>query len=164
MSKIADILSQGESGRPGPVFLEFCLDVQAAPPVDIEIDSVPDAETIKGSEDSIDLARFWELLDSSTRPILLIGGGTSRASSKDLLGFAERFKLPVMTTWNAADRIESSHPLYVGRPNTWGQRSSNIILQQSDLLIAVGTRLGLQQTGFNWKNFAPLAKILQVLK
>jgi acetolactate synthase-1/2/3 large subunit len=162
MSTIADLLSQGESGRPGPVFLEFCLDIQAAPPVDIEINSVPDARTRKSSEDSMDLERLWELLDSSTRPILLIGGGTSRVSSKYLLGFAEKFNLPVMTTWNAADRIESSHPLYVGRPNTWGQRSSNVILQQSDLLIAVGTRLGLQQTGFNWQNFMPVGRVIQV--
>ena len=67
-----------------------------------------------------------------------------------------------MTTWNSLDRIDSSDHLYWGRPNTWGQRFANILLQQSDLIIALGTRLGIQQTGFNWKEFAPLAKIIQV--
>jgi acetolactate synthase-1/2/3 large subunit len=70
--------------------------------------------------------------------------------------------MPVMTTWNGADRISAFSSNYFGRPNTWGQRYSNIILQQSDLLIAVGTRLGLQQTGFNWESFLPLGQIIQV--
>jgi acetolactate synthase-1/2/3 large subunit len=67
-----------------------------------------------------------------------------------------------MTTWNGMDRYGSNLPNYWGRPNTWGQRSANILLQQSDLIIAVGTRLGLQQTGFAWEQFAPLADIYQV--
>jgi acetolactate synthase-1/2/3 large subunit len=50
----------------------------------------------------------------------------------------------------------------MGRPNTWGQRSSNILLQQADLVIALGTRLGLQQTGFNWQEFVPAGEVIQV--
>jgi acetolactate synthase-1/2/3 large subunit len=67
-----------------------------------------------------------------------------------------------MTTWNGADRISSKSPSFFGRPNTWGQRYANVILQQSDLLIAVGTRLGLQQTGFNWQSFMPVGKVAQI--
>jgi acetolactate synthase-1/2/3 large subunit len=67
-----------------------------------------------------------------------------------------------MTTWNGADRVDNFADNYMGRPNTWGQRYSNILIQQSDLVIAIGTRLGLQQTGFNWKQFAPAAKIVQI--
>ncbi len=67
-----------------------------------------------------------------------------------------------MTTWNGTDRISSSHPNYFGRPNTWGQRRANIIIQQSDLVLALGTRLGLQQSGFNWKEFIPKGKIIHV--
>jgi acetolactate synthase-1/2/3 large subunit len=67
-----------------------------------------------------------------------------------------------MTTWNGTDRIDSSSKSYVGRPNTWGQRAANLLTAQSDLIIAVGTRLGLQQTGFNWQEFGKGAKIVQV--
>jgi len=67
-----------------------------------------------------------------------------------------------MTTWNGADRYRSHHANYCGRPNTWGQRSSNVILQQADLVVAVGSRLGLQQTGFNWRQFVPLGEVVQV--
>ena len=67
-----------------------------------------------------------------------------------------------MTTWNGADRISADHKNYRGRPNTWGQRSANLIIQQSDLVIAIGTRLSLQQTGFNWKSFVPNGEIIHV--
>ena len=67
-----------------------------------------------------------------------------------------------MTTWNGADRISSDHPQYLGRPNTWGQRSSNILIQQADVVVAVGTRLGLQQSGFNWQEFVANGKIIHV--
>ena len=67
-----------------------------------------------------------------------------------------------MTTWNGSDRYGSNHKNYFGRPNTWGMRYSNIILQNSDFVLALGTRLGLQQTGFNWKEFIPKGEVIQV--
>jgi acetolactate synthase-1/2/3 large subunit len=67
-----------------------------------------------------------------------------------------------MTTYNGADRVDGDAPYYLGRPNTWGQRSSNIIIQKSDCIIAVGTRLGLQQTGFNWQAFGRDANIFHI--
>jgi len=67
-----------------------------------------------------------------------------------------------MTTWNGLDRIDSSEDLFWGRPNTWGQRSANILIQQSDLIIAIGTRLGLQQTGFNWQKFGNGSILVQI--
>jgi acetolactate synthase-1/2/3 large subunit len=70
--------------------------------------------------------------------------------------------IAVATTWNGMDRVDSDEPNYIGRPDTWGQRSANVLIQQADLLVAVGTRLGLQQTGFNWQAFAPLARVIHV--
>jgi len=68
----------------------------------------------------------------------------------------------MMTTWNGADRLDSRWPNYFGRPNTWGQRHANLLVAQADLVIALGTRLGLQQTGFNWKEWASKAHKIQV--
>ena len=101
-------------------------------------------------------------LKLSERPILLLGGGLKREVAKSLARDIEKIGVPVMTTWNGMDRYGDDLENYWGRPNTWGQRSSNLLLQQCDLLIAVGTRLGLQQTGFAWEEFAPLAKIYQI--
>jgi acetolactate synthase-1/2/3 large subunit len=151
------------SGRPGPVFLEFCLDVQA-----YELEELDSNEfnrwTPEKSDFNISLTsqELTKLISRAERPVILMGGGVSRKVASRYLKLLESLGIPLMTTWNAADRIPSSHPLYLGRPNTWGQRSSNIIIQQSDLLIAIGTRLGLQQTGFNWKEFVPNASVIQV--
>jgi acetolactate synthase-1/2/3 large subunit len=160
--EIEQMLTYGFSDRPGPVFFEFCLDIQA---VKVS-DSVN--ETITHSIPSIErgLLECHEelegLLVNSTRPVVLLGGGVHRKLISKYISVIEALNIPVMTTWNGMDRIDSNHPLYFGRPNTWGQRSSNIIIQQADLVLAIGTRLGLQQTGFNWEGFAPHAKLIQV--
>lgn len=147
--------------RPGPVFIEVCLDAQAgAVPETDECIVMTSPSSPRASDDDFQTVR--ELLHSSERPVLLIGGGVPRWFRNELRLLLDTCQVPVMTTWNGADRLEHTHPRYLGRPNTWGQRSSNIIFQQSDLVIAVGTRLGMQQTGFNWQQFAPKARVVQV--
>ena len=149
--------------RPGPVFLEFCLDIQG---VDLERPLVSDEfeSDVQTSEFDLELIKrqISDLLTASKRPVVLLGGGVSRELLATQLTVLESLGFPVMTTWNGADRIGADHPLYFGRPNTWGQRSSNIILQQADLLLCIGSRLGLQQTGFNWEGFVPHGKVIQV--
>jgi acetolactate synthase-1/2/3 large subunit len=160
--KFFEAVNAGIKGRPGPVFLEFCLDAQAAlvnqEEQEIDIRSSDNVASAKPS----DIEKCRALLAKSSRPVLLIGGGVSRSHMKELLPLIEKTRIPVMTTWNAADRISADHPLYLGRPNTWGQRSSNILIQEADVVLAVGTRLGLQQTGFNWEEFVPLGKVIHV--
>ena len=66
-----------------------------------------------------------------------------------------------MTAWSH-DLIDSSDPIFVGRPGTIGTRPGNLILQSCDLLIVIGSRLNIRQISYNWNNFAPKAKIIQV--
>ncbi len=154
-------------GRQGPVFLEFCLDAQAAP-VDADDPAfaarAAAAAAGRGTDqDSREAAdSIAKLMDDAERPIWLVGGGVARAVGTRLGPDLAALGVPLMTTWNGADRIDSGNPFYMGRPNTWGQRSANLLLQQADLVVALGTRLGLQQTGFNWQEFAPLARTVQV--
>lgn len=108
------------------------------------------------------IAQLAQRVRTAQRPVLLLGGGVSRETSSFLHDKFVAMGLPVMTTWNGADRLEADHANYFGRPNTWGQRYANILMQQSDLLIAVGTRLGMQQTGFNWQQFVPMGDVVQV--
>ncbi len=150
----------GREGRPGPIFIELCLDVQGGPPVQeqeiaVEVSPNPIATDVQISES------IHRLRDAK-RPILLIGGGVSRKTAALLQDKLETSRIPVMTTWNGADRIDSASPLYLGRPNTWGQRGPNLLVAQSDLLIAVGTRLGMQQTGFNWQAYGANAFIIHI--
>lgn len=163
---VVSAIRSGSEPRKGPVFLEFCLDAQGAP--------IPKQHNTAGTRSQVytknsgkeinseQLVQATQLISESSRPILFVGGGVDRKSAKDLVKVAEVLGLPIATTWNGADRISSTHPLYFGRPGNWGMRWSNVLIQQADLILAVGTRLSLWETGYNWQEFAPLAKIIQV--
>ena len=160
-SKIQKMLHA--SKKPGPVFLEIPLDVQGSELALLEeLDTFEEKATIESDLDQRFVDSIIKQLAISERPILLLGGGLKRNVLKSLVTDIEKIGIPVMTTWNGMDRYSGNLQNYWGRPNTWGQRSSNILIQQCDLLIAIGTRLGLQQTGFAWEEFAPLAKIYQI--
>ena len=146
--------------RKAPVFLEISLDVQAAQCVSNigEIVQEDEFQTMPFNEKQ--LAVMLDMLCSSKRPVFLLGGGVDIESAHRVESYAVENSIPVATTWNGADLISSDCPVYIGRPNTWGQRSSNILIQQADLVICLGTRLGLQQTGFNWQAFVPVGKVI----
>jgi acetolactate synthase-1/2/3 large subunit len=119
---------------------------QSVPPA-----TAPDDET---------LAALAAEIRRAQRPVVMLGGGVSRECARAVRD--RLIDVPLMTTWNGADRIEADHPFYFGRPNTWGQRYANLLLQQADLVVALGTRLGLALTGFNWQEFVPVGKVAQV--
>lgn len=146
--------------RKGPVFLEIPLDVQAATVEETTLPALapPALPVIDGAS----LDRVADLYDRAERPVVLLGGGVAYDGAAALREALVARGVPTMTTYNGADRMDGDDPNYLGRPNTWGQRSANIIIQRADLIIAIGTRLGLQQTGFNWQEFGRDATIVQV--
>ena len=156
------LVLSSRQGRKGPVFIEIPLDVQAQQVADFanKIDLASSVALPRVPQQTIDalVAAF----NRAARPVILLGGGISRAAAAQLEDRLAALCCPVMTTWNGADRFAAKHANYLGRPNTWGQRSANIVLQQSDFVIALGTRLGLQQTGFNWQQFVPHGLVAQV--
>lgn len=154
------LVSETWKPRKGPVFLEIPLDVQAVTVEEEIISNTNNNILLRGSEEEIQ--SVVDRYNSSHKPIILIGGGISYSVSQKLQKGFQELKVPLMTTYNGADRIDGFIDNYLGRPNTWGQRSSNILIQEADLIIAVGTRLGLQQTGFNWQEFGRKAFIIQV--
>ena len=162
--EILEAINIGRTLRPGPVFLEIPLDVQAS------LKSTPNEQiharrvSLKNGDLDLDehLSAIKKKLHESQRPLILIGGGVSRRVTRTLQEKIKNFGIPMMTTWNGADRLDSRWPNYFGRPNTWGQRHANLLVAQADLVIALGTRLGLQQTGFNWKEWASNAHKIQV--
>ena len=159
-SDFKDIITMGSTPRRGPLFIEIPLDIQAAKP--FEDFEPPEPRKVDPVLDGMDHSKIFAKFFKSKRPVLLLGGGLSREFCKDAYKDLIELRIPVMTTWNGADRFGAEEENYWGRPNTWGQRYSNILLQQADFIVAVGTRLGLQQTGFNWRGFAPKAELIQV--
>lgn len=162
--EFASKVRAGSGGRNGPVFLEIPLDIQAAKvdPEALGLEPRGVEENLIPTVSAEAIAQVVEKFNQASRPVILIGGGVSRNMAARLSKQLADLGCPVMTTWNAADRISSDQENYMGRPNTWGQRSSNMILQQADFLLAIGSRLGLQQTGFNWQQFMPKGLVVQV--
>jgi acetolactate synthase-1/2/3 large subunit len=159
----ANLAHATSHGRKGPIFIEIPLDIQgrdvSPDMLNVQIGRCPsDIEPVSTET----LEDVLECLRKAKRPVLLIGGGVTRQTATAVLDRLAEIGIPLMTTWNGMDRVPGDHPLFFGRPNTWGQRSANILLQQSDLLVALGTRLGLQQTGFNWQEFIPIGEVIQV--
>ena len=159
--EFSELVLTAREGRPGPVFIELPLDIQAKD-VELNVGTGKKAPQKLPVANEGDVRKIVDMVNNAARPIILIGGGIDRELSAKLQSAIEKTKIPIATTWNGCDRIPTNLNNYVGRPNTWGQRSSNIIIQQSDCLLVLGSRLGMQQTGFNWKGFVPNGKIIHI--
>lgn len=153
-------LRKMRQGRPGPVWIDIPLDVQAAPidPVampELSEESVEEAL----APDSAQLARVLDLLAHAERPLILAGHGVRLAGAAEAFRcLYESWQVPVATTWNALDLIPYEHPLCVGRPGVVALRAPNFAVQNCDLLIAIGCRLDNVVTAYNPRNFARAAK------
>jgi acetolactate synthase I/II/III large subunit len=144
------------SGRPGPVWIDIPLDVQACP---IDTDRLPGFDPPAAAQQSVCLdqqvSETIRALNRSDRPLLLAGNGIrlSRAEEefRELLGVLD---IPLETTWLAIDLIGDDNPLFVGRPGSIAARGANFAVQNCDFLLAIGARLDRVITGFNPGTFA----------
>jgi len=94
---------------------------------------------------------------------LLIGNGIRLSRSEETaIKLAELLGLPIITSRNAIDTVNSDHPLFIGRPGTYGTRPANFAAQTCDLLIIVGCRLSMSLTGYDYWEFAKNAKKIMV--
>ena len=152
---------KGFINRKGPVVLEVCIDASAKP-VDFENNHISLEKTADFYVDESVNLTLGQMIKQSERPLIMIGAGISREAVEILLSEIENTSIPIATTWSGADRVPSTYKSYAGRPNTFGMRWANVYQQQCDLLISIGARLGLQQTGFNWELFCPKAKIVMI--
>ncbi len=154
-------LHLARSGRPGPVWIDIPLDVQA---IDISESTLRGFDSAElGSPTTTDVKavarQVVEMLKVAQRPVLLVGNGIRLDRAVESFhALIELLKIPVLTTWKAIDFLPDNHPLYVGRPGSVGQRGANFSQQNADLLLVVGARLDFGQTGYVHRNFARGAK------
>ena len=145
------------NGRPGPVWLDIPLDIQA---------SLIEKETLNPYipepievEESAYIDELMALLKEAKRPVIIAGYGIKTSgASVDFRKMILKLNIPVLITWKAMDLLEDDCPLYFGRPGNIGQRCANFIQQNADLVISLGARLDFGQIGYDHKNFAPRAK------
>ncbi len=151
-----------KDGRPGPSWLDIPLDVQGAI---IEPDKLigftPPKDMKKISEAQI--KQVEQYIKSASRPVILAGYGIRISGAiNDLLNFIKKYNIPVITTYLGIDIIDSEHPKYVGRIGIKGDRAGNLAIQNSDLLIVIGSSLPVAEIGYEYSQFAREAKIVIV--
>ncbi|HTM96565.1 MAG TPA: thiamine pyrophosphate-binding protein, partial [Croceibacterium sp.] len=146
------------SGRPGPVWLDIPLDVQAAK---IDPDDLPGFDPAELDEPWLrtelpaTASAILDKLRAAKRPVVFAGGGVRLSGAyDDFLALIDKLGVPVVTGWNAHDVLWDDHPLYCGRPGTVGDRGGNMVTQSADLLLVLGSRLNIRQVSYNWKSFA----------
>ena len=170
------------NGRPGPVWLDIPLDVQGAyieedeligfdkenyeaggdgwaldSPYKTDIDEKTKLnlkDIVEPVPDEV-LKEIIEKIKSSKRPVFNAGNGIRIGNAhKEFLELIELLNIPVVVGWNSEDCLWVDHPLYAGRPGNFGDRPGNFTVQNSDLVLSVGSRLSLRQVGFNCKGWA----------
>lgn len=146
------------NGRPGPVWLDIPLDVQAAMIETEEMEGfLPYREEEKENPD-FDRKLLPEILGrifSAHRPVILAGTGIRIADAyPEFMAAIEKLQIPVVTAWNAHDLLWEGHPLDCGRPGTVGTRGGNFVVQKSDLLLSLGCRMNIRMISYNDHDFA----------
>lgn len=150
-----------QSGRPGPVWIDVPLDVQGTIVDETQMKKFDPSEI----EDPYDHALIDEqisiLIDklkTAKAPLVYVGNGVRLAKRVEkFISVVERLNVPVVTSISGSDIIWFDHPLCYGKPGICGDRIGNIMVQNSDLLIILGTRLSIRQIGYAYDLFAPKA-------
>jgi len=146
-------------GRPGPVWIDIPLDVQASPISDPSALRGFDAGELKElpADTSLEneVRHLLQKLNAAKRPLLFAGNGIRLArAEKEFEELRTLLGIPTVATWCAADLVSSNDPLYVGRPGSVAARGANFALQNSDFLLAIGVRLDFAITGYAPQNLA----------
>lgn len=150
------------AGRPGPTWVEIPMDIQSSriPPAALEHYAVPAAPEYLTADVQRQLASVLEALTRAERPLLWLGNGIRLAGAERLIApLLEQLGVPALVSWAGIDMIASSHPLVFGRAGVYGQRAANFILQNSDYVLAIGTRLAIPQIGYDLNELARMARI-----
>lgn len=177
------------SGRPGPAWLDIPLNVQGAyieteelagfSPEDyerggdgwltktsakIKEDEAGQGEKRQTLPEPVTREMAKEILErikNASRPVINAGNGIRIGQAHEaFLRVADKLGVPVVTGWNSQDCIWDTHPLYTGRGGGMGDRAGNFAIQNSDLVLSLGSRLSIRQVGYNYKTWAREAFVI----
>jgi len=149
------------TGRQGPVWIDVPVDIQNKQIPEIMKGFLPKSEPEQDvNENIIDIIRWVEM---AKKPLILAGYGVRSAKAvRELLEFSEKYQIPIVTSRGGIDVISSEHPMFIGRPGSYGDRASHYALQNCDLLFILGSRLSVSTIGYYPSRFAGNAKKVMV--
>jgi acetolactate synthase-1/2/3 large subunit len=149
---LSDAMATALSGRPGPVLVDIPMDLQRMDVAEGSIDRIharPGAE----ADDRL-VHRVLDALRHAERPLILAGGGIRSARAADSLRFLlDDLRVPVVNSLMAVDVLPFSHPLRVGLIGSYGNRWANLAIARSDVVLVLGSRLDVRQTGADTEGF-----------
>jgi len=160
---VAEAFYLAGTGRPGPVLIDVTKDAQQAsvvPNWDVTLDLEGYTDHRVADIDPAPVQAAAELIAQAERPLLLVGNGIIQSgASAELIAFAEKTGIPVITTLHGLGAFPQDHPLSLGMPGMHGWVHVNRAIQRCDLLINIGSRFDDRVTG-KAATFAPHAKIV----
>jgi acetolactate synthase-1/2/3 large subunit len=165
VTKLADTVRRAfniaKKGRPGPVLIDITKDVTAAlceyePQAPIPIHTRTESIT------ETDIAAACELIKASKKPFVYVGGGAIISGASDeIIKFVENQDMPVSCSAMGLGVVPASHPKFTGMIGMHGTKTSNLLANECDLLIAMGARFS-DRVATNFSKFAPNAKVLHI--
>lgn len=159
LQKAVDIAT---SNRFGPVWIEIPMDIQSTFLFKIDYRQHETVDRYHRLSEKVILQtdRVIDKLVNSQRPVLWLGHGIRLSGSLDRIPkLLDTLSIPVLVSWAGIDMVNSDHPLVYGRAGVYGQRCANFVLQNSDYVLAIGTRLAIPQVGYNLPELARAAEI-----
>ncbi|MBQ8148541.1 MAG: thiamine pyrophosphate-binding protein [Lachnospiraceae bacterium] len=154
------------TGRPGPVWIDVPVNFQGGYIETDELEGYDPTEDDAALPPKVSVEvveTIIEKLRKAKRPVIYAGGGVRLSGGfEEFRKAIEVLNVPIATYWNSVDLIEDEHPLYVGRGGNMGDRAGNFAVQNADLLLAIGTRISIRQTGYSFNTWAREAEVIMV--
>ena len=162
-NNIDQIISSANNNRPGPVWIDIPIDIQGSHIKTNKKKNVKKRLKSKNSKFILNQIKILsKLILKAKKPTIIAGSGINISNSKKKLKqFVYKTKIPIVTAW-AHDVYDNYDKFYMGRQGTIGNRAGNFCVQNSDLVIVLGSRLNIRQISYNYKSFAKLAKIIWI--
>ena len=150
------------SGRPGPVLIDIPMDFQRKKIIPSSLKTfLPKKNKLVSLEKKIKKLKLF--ISKSRKPVLILGGGLrSNETRKELNKLIKKINIPIVATWSGTDLIDHKDVKYIGNIGVYGNRLANIAVQNSDLILSLGSRLDTRVTGGKPNLFAPNAKKIVV--
>jgi acetolactate synthase-1/2/3 large subunit len=154
---LEDLDKETISGRPGPVWLDVPMNLQA------KMVGTRNWKFYSKTIKKVNVDDIIDAINKSERPVIIGGNGVRLSGAKDIFrSFVSYARVPVLLTWSGIDLLDDKNEYYFGRFGLYGQRAANFIVQNADTIIVLGSRLALPQVGYDFSQFGRGAKIIVV--